>query len=266
MINLTAHPRFRKWISILGIASLPVILLIRAYLIWDFMPLPDNVSRMFHGKAVWARQVGELAGDRPVIFYNKYQFPSVYWFYTGKKAYTRNDILYRRNQFDIWPLESELEGQTVVFSYPGSSDSIRELPTVLGDFPYLIIHHWCSFNRLHIKILNKNPEVAAGMPFSISVRLSNPTPLPVSLDCDCDLPPVLMYGYRRHGHNLLYGKVNPRPEFGTLEPGEVNELELELTAPKEPGEYHLFIAFGSNLLLPGINGRPAELRVTAPEP
>jgi len=264
MINLKAHPGFRKWISILGIASVPVILVIRAYLVWDFLPIPDNVSRMFHGKATWAAQIAEVAGDRPVVFSNKYQFPSVYWYYTGKKAYTRNDMLYRRNQFDIWPLESELEGQRVLFSFWGHNDSIRHVPTVLGDFPYLEIERWCSFNRLNIKILEKKPEAGAGMPFSIPVRISNPTSLPVSLDRECDQSPLLMYGFLSRDREIRYGKVDPQPVFGSLQPGEEVTLELPLVAPDEPGTYRLIIAFGSKLLLPGINGRPAELTVISP--
>jgi hypothetical protein len=251
-------------ISILGIASVPVILVIRAYLVWDFLPIPDNVSRMFHGKATWAAQIAEVAGDRPVVFSNKYQFPSVYWYYTGKKAYTRNDMLYRRNQFDIWPLESELEGQRVLFSFWGHNDSIRHVPTVLGDFPYLEIERWCSFNRLNIKILEKKPEAGAGMPFTLPVRISNPTSLPVSLDRECDQSPLLMYGFLSRDREIRYGKVDPQPVFGSLQPGEEVTLELPLVAPDEPGTYRLIIAFGSKLLLPGINGRPAELTVISP--
>ena len=117
LVNLDSFPGLRKWLKILGISSTPAILLIRAYLVWNILPLPDHVSKMFHDKDTWAAQVKAKAGERPVIFMNKYQHPSVYWFYTGKTAFTRNNVLYRRNQFDVWPLESQLEGQSVVLRY-----------------------------------------------------------------------------------------------------------------------------------------------------
>jgi 4-amino-4-deoxy-L-arabinose transferase-like glycosyltransferase len=111
MLNLGHYPGLRKWIRVLGLASIPVILVIRSYLIVDFLPLPDNVAKLFHGKETWAKQIEEIAGDRPVIFLNRFQAPSVYRFYTKKPAYTRNTLHYRRNQYDILNFEEELEGK-----------------------------------------------------------------------------------------------------------------------------------------------------------
>lgn len=262
MIKLVNHPRLRKWTISLGIASIPVILLIRSFLIWDYLPLPDHVSSMFHNRDTWAAQVGEVAGDRPVVFLNKYQRPSVYWFYTGKKAFTRNNIFYRRNQFDVWPLESELEGKPVLLTRISANDSTRALPTVFGDLPYTDVERYCSFNRLRIDILENKIEATAGLPFKVQVRISNPTSLKVSLDCECDLPPLLMYAFVSSGRNTPYYLVEPQPAVGSLEPGEEVLLNLTLNALPEPGRYSLFISYGSRMLLPGINGPPSELRIT----
>ncbi|MCK4748605.1 MAG: hypothetical protein KAT15_16245, partial [Bacteroidales bacterium] len=241
--------------------------LIRIYLIWDILPLPMHMSRIFHGKETWAKQIEEVAGERPVVFMNKYQYPSVYWFYTGKKAFTRNNLLYRRNQYDVWPLESELEGQNVLLTRWGAPDSSKVLSTVFGDIHYYDIERYCSFNRLKIEIPEEKPESMAGESFEVAVRISNPTSLEVSLDCDCDLPPLLMYAYINEDRKTRFYTVEPQPVFGSiglgsLEPGGEFLLDVRLIAPAEPGRYALTISFGSRILLPGINGAPVELKIS----
>ncbi len=267
LVNLGAHPRFRKWLLILSMASVPIILLIRAYLVWNFLPLPAHVSRIFHDKDTWVAEIEEVAGDRPVVFMNKFQYPSLYWFYSGKKAFTRNNVLYRRNQFDVWPLEEELEGKNVMLARWGAKrDSMRIFPTVFGDIPYYDIRRYCSFNRLRIDILNKEPVTEAGQSFMTSIRISNPTSKVVSLDCDCDLPPLLMYSWINEKREKSIFTLEPQPALGSLGPGEEILLEIPLVAPEDPGRYRLLISFGSDLLLPGINGNPVEFSVSPGHP
>ena len=117
MMNLVRYPGLERWIRVLGLASIPLILIIRIYLIVEILPLPEHVARMFHNKDVWAKQIGKVAGDRPVVFRNKYQHASLYWFYNKKPAFTRNNIRYRRNQYDLWNLEEELQGKQVLFTH-----------------------------------------------------------------------------------------------------------------------------------------------------
>jgi hypothetical protein len=266
LVNLGGHPGLRKWLWILAVASIPVILLIRAYLVWNFLPMPDHVTRMFHDKDVFSEQVEEVAGERPVVFMNKYQTPSVYWFYTGKMAFTRNNFLYRRNQFDVWPFEAQLEGRRVILTRWGVRDSTKLIPTVYGDVPYYEIERYCSFNRLRIDILESRIGVVAGQDFTVPVTISNPTPLEVNLNCGCDLPPLLMYAYLDRKKVSSEFIFDPQPVSGSLQPGERIELELPLRAPEKEGRYSLVISFGSVILAPGINGAPADVRVSPPPP
>jgi hypothetical protein len=216
---------------------------------------------MFHGKDTWSEQIEEVAGERPVIFMNKYQHPSVYWFYTGKMAFTRNNLLYRRNQFDIWPLEAELEGVPVLLTRWGDSDTTQLHKTVHGDLIYYKIERYCSFNRLRIDLPENDIESAAGMSFTIPVKISNRTDRTVSLDCDCDLPPLLMYSYITREKSFQYEAVDPQPLIGRLAPGEETNFEITIKAPAQAGQYRMLVSFGSAILLPGINGPPAEITV-----
>ncbi len=265
MANLEGFPALKKWLRILGIATIPIILVVRVFLIWDFLPLPDHVSIMFHEKDTWAEEIEEVAGDRPVVFMNKYQHPSVYWFYTGKKAFTRNNFLYRRNQFDLWPFESELEGKSVMLTRWHMRDSTQMFSTSRGDVAYYNIERYCSFNRLRIDILNEDLESGTALDIPLKIRITNPTDNPVNLSCKCDLPPLLMYSYIQQKKRTISKNVEPQPVFGSIAPGEEIIHDIIITAPTDPGEYSLLISFGSAILLPGINGAPSELKVNPPQ-
>ncbi|MEE9460888.1 MAG: glycosyltransferase family 39 protein [Bacteroidales bacterium] len=264
MLNLNSYPGLRKWVRVLGLASIPVILVIRLYLIVEILPMPVHVSRMFHDKDKWVKQIGEVAGDRPVVFMNKYQHPSLYWFYNKKLAFTRNTVMYRRNQYDVWNLEEELHGKQVLLTHWGKVDSTRVIETAWGEVYYYNIERFCSFNRLSVKILEKKLQSAPGEQIIVPVQIGNPTHQPVCLDCPCDLPPMLYQSVVDRDRVFLHDRIQEQPRLTSLEPGEQILLDIQIRVPEEPGDYLLTISFGSELLTPGINGVPVKLKVTDP--
>ena len=142
------------------------------------------------------------------------------------------------------------------------SDSTSVIPTVRGDYHYYDIEKYCSFNRLKISTTEKDFKAETGQPFDVSVWISNFTPEEVSLDCECDLAPRLMYTIIwKKERKFKYYFVEPKPDIGSLAPGEEIRIDLSLTAPVDPGSYKLLVSFGSTVLLPGINGASAGLEV-----
>ena len=261
MLNLNRYPGLRKWIRILGLASIPVILVIRSYLIFDFLPLPDHVTRLFHEKDTWAKQIEEVASDRPVIFLNRFQAPSVYMFYTKKTAHTRNTLHYRKNQYDVLNFEEELEGKEVLLHQWGLIDSTKIIHTVLEDILYYDIGKFCSYNRISIKILEKKLQAEPGREISLPIQIHNPTAKKVCFDCPCDLPPLLYQSFLDSNRDLLIDLIGKQPLLTSLEPDEKVVLNMLVKVPENPGEYLLTISFGSEILMPGINGLPTKFKV-----
>jgi hypothetical protein len=236
MLNLDRFPGLRKWIRVLGLASIPVILVIRLYLIVEILPMPVHVSRMFHDKDLWAKQIGEVAGDRPVVFLNKYQHPSLYRFY----------------------------GRQVLLTHWGKVDSTRAIATTWDEIYYYEIERYCSFNRLSVKILEKKLQSPPGEQINVPVQIGNPTHQTVCLDCPCDLPPMLYQSVEDRDRIFYHDRIQEQPRLTSLEPGEQILLDIQIKVPEEPGDYLLTISFGSELLIPGINGVPVKLLVTDP--
>jgi hypothetical protein len=261
MMNLSSRPGLHRWVRVLGLASIPVILIIRTYLIVEILPMPAPVSRMFHDKDVWSEQIGKVAGDRPVIFRNKYQHASIYWFYNKKPAFTRNDIRYRRNQYDLWNLEEDLQGKQVLFTLWTETDSSHVIPTVWDDLYYYNISRYCSFNRLSVRVLEKNLQATAGQQLQLPLRIYNPTDHTVCLDCPCDFPPALYQSFEDRDRGFQSTKIRQQPRLTSLVPGEQILLDVTIRVPEKPGDYLLMISFGSELLDPGINGLPVKISV-----
>jgi hypothetical protein len=264
LVNLERYPGLYRWIRGLGLASLPVVLLIRVYLIVEIFPTPVHVSRMFHDKDIWVRQIEAEAGDLPVIFMNKYQHPSLYWFYNKKPAFTRNNILYRRNQYDVWDMEAELQGKPVLLTHWSKMDSTLSIHTVWDEIHYHRIERYCSFNRLSVKIMEKKIRSVPGQKILVPVLLANPTDQTVCLDCPCDLPPALYQTLEDRDRSFHHRWISDQPKWTSLEPGEETRMDIQIQVPEEPGHYLLSISFGSELLTPGINGVPVKLEVTDP--
>lgn len=98
-----------KWTPV----TLLLVFLVRVYMIMDISPVKWIPKDEFHQNKKWIAAIKEKAGDLPVVFLDTYQKPSKYWFYTGQKAFSLNTPLYRRNNFNYWPLEDSLRGKTV---------------------------------------------------------------------------------------------------------------------------------------------------------
>jgi hypothetical protein len=69
----------------------------------------------------------QKAGNLPVVFVNTYQQASKFWFYTGRSAFSMNSPYYRRNNFNMWPIEDTLIGKTVYLDVPDDNEYFRQL-------------------------------------------------------------------------------------------------------------------------------------------
>ncbi len=106
----------KKWEKILWRlmpVTLVVVFALRIYMALDIAPASWMPKDEFHQNKKWTEAIKEKAGDLPVVFMDTYQKPSKYWFYTGQKAFSLNTPLYRRNNFNFWPLEDSFRGKQV---------------------------------------------------------------------------------------------------------------------------------------------------------
>jgi len=106
----------KKWKNVLW-KSVPftlfIVLSVRIYMMLDIAPMSWMPKDEFHQNKKWTSVIKEKAGNLPVVFIDSYQKASKYWFYTGTTSFSLNTYLYRRNNFNFWPIENSLQGKSV---------------------------------------------------------------------------------------------------------------------------------------------------------
>ena len=112
--NIEFKPWIRNYIKWVQFFCFHYLLLQRFASAIDFLPV-SFLKNEFHNKKQWANDISLLAGNRPVVFTNSYQHPSVYTFYTGKFAHTLDNLKYRKTQYDLWNFEEQVHGKEVLY-------------------------------------------------------------------------------------------------------------------------------------------------------
>lgn len=101
-----------KFLKAVWIPSLILVLVVRVYMMWDFLP-GVRIRPELHHNRDWTAVVKEQAAGRPVVFLNSYQQPSKYMFYQGDMSFSLNTIRSRRSQYNFWPMEEKLWGKEI---------------------------------------------------------------------------------------------------------------------------------------------------------
>lgn len=140
-----------QWVYRLFLPSFILVLAVRLYMMLDIDPLPVVPKDEFHKNREWSVSVREKAAGSPVVFINTYQRPSQYFFYSGDTSFGLNNIFYRRNNYNFWPLESRLMGRKVLLATteknPFFTDSIR---TSRGNMAAQKVENYFSFSQVDI--------------------------------------------------------------------------------------------------------------------
>lgn len=274
---LLAYPEIENKLNlhrtlyILSSISLVLILFLRSYLVYNFMPGINELALQgeFHGWDVWTQKINKLAQNRPVVFMNSYQRASKYIYYTGGEAFSFNYMLYRKNQFDLRKTEAELQGKKVLFMnndktikitgmdlfpIPGADSTV-----IMGEkWFYKNIDHYHSYNFLPIKIYLASDEFRPGILTDIPIQILNP------LDSSFVIRPnggpiKLSVTFSHHGRVVKYYESE---DITGLWLDRSYTTTLLARTPETPGNYELRVAIRSGWFPPGLNSRIYKIKVT----
>lgn len=261
--ELEKRLRLKKWVSVLAYLTIPFILLLRLAVMIDLGILPDKVSQRFLNKEPFYQKVREEAGGRPVVFTNSFQKPSLYWFFTGEPAFTHNNYRYRKNQYDLWNMEADLQGKKVLFLPDRFMPGCDTLQTEREDVRIHRTEYFCFFNRVEIEPPEIHWEFEAGAQIDVDLELGNPTGEPVSFSDSCTWKPWLVYTTISEEGKERTARAQYGDPLPVLAPGEYTLFPVEITAPEAPGQYQLLFSFGGEYLTAGMNGRSVRMTVHA---
>ncbi|MBR9921469.1 MAG: glycosyltransferase family 39 protein [Bacteroidetes bacterium] len=261
---IKSRPSWKKWIYGLSIPSIVLILLVRLYFMWDFLPEGTNPRNEFHNWDVWAEDISAKADSLPVIFYNSYRGPSKYQFYSGKKAYTVNNWSHSGNQYDLlWEEEEALQGKRVMRVSEYLSDGTPFSPGGIQDSKYGYTDDFRSYNRLKIKILNPVDSLYTDDRVPMEILLINPTDKAV--DFSESSREIKVYSHVYEGDRVEKAVPAMKEALNmVLEPGDTLKFQADLFVPEKPGHFRYRFAIHVGNLHNGRQANFQELVVLPP--
>lgn len=224
--HIQTNEKLIKWIYRVLPISLILILAVRIFMILD-TPLIEKLPKdEFHYSKSWTSAIKEKSKGLPVVFTNSYQRASKYWFYTGDTAFSLNTHLYRRSNYNFWPLEMQLQRKPVFIvgskGTAGLTDSL-----IIGNKSFSVGADpvFQSFSQIVLKQLGS--KVAAKQR-SISVTLQVSAPSDALLkDAELHQPEIILILYP--GNKQLPWLI---PTGKKLELSNTNEVKINLVIPE----------------------------------
>ena len=252
---------FPKLIRVSALISLPLIFLIRLYLITDFAPnlnVLGYARETLHNTRTWAEQLQEKAGKRPVVFMNKYQYAAWYEFYTGKPSISLNNRMGRKNQYNIWPDERNMQGQDIMLVpnyFMQDKDTLR---TAKGIYQYVYIDNFVSASCVNIhpqtKYIDTTASALVDIRFTISTEDTswdiqrNPNYTPV-------IHALILQGEQLYADRSIEFYITN----AMLQHTDTYTAHIEM--PAEAGTYELYLDVASGWLPASINSEGIKLQV-----
>lgn len=249
---------FPKLVRVSFIISVVLIIPLRAYLMYDFLPDRPQlfyVKETLHHTKKWAHQLEEKAGDRPVAFMNKYQYAAWYEFYTGKPSISLNNRMGRKNQYNIWDDEYNLQGENIMLILNYKSPMHDSISTAKGSFNYEYIDNFRSASKLFIEEERVKVTVKKGEVFKLSFAVFLHY-LDWKPAADPNKPAVL--------HAVIFkdGKFYSDNNLGVyIKDFNRHRYDANIKAPAEAGTYTLYLDVVVGTLPPAINGNKIILTV-----
>ncbi len=255
-----------KYVKTVFFILIPVFLFARSALMIDFLPV-SFLKKEFHRHRKWAAEIENLAGERPVVFTNSYQDPSVYAFYTGQFAHSLNNKDYRKTQYDIWPFEEQVHGKEVLYVPHWLNDYYKERLSVHvkpdGDTMYYRIYK--DFQSLQKECVIPPHDCRSfsnAEADSIDLRVFNPYPYPLDFKHP-EFPIVLQVAfYSEDGNIEMKRDLDLQYDLSILNPGETISVTGNFRIDGLPeGKHMLVICSEAGILYDVFSSRFMEVTV-----
>jgi len=253
---------FRRWIFRLSLVTVAGFGIGRLLLAGAWVPMPTEFQNR-----KWIETIRKEAGDLPVVFQNSYRNPSKYAFYTGDRAYTLTDVLYRKNQYDLWEWETALQNRSALIVgdtvWKCAACKTLEIPwkNKVKVVNVLRADSLQVSGKLVISPAQKSVSIKPGASFPIFLQIKNPYPFEVRQGVGT-MPltfSAMLFDGVQEAPVLILDEVFvlPRGKIGAEATIETNTI---LNFPEGlSGSFTLVFGTRTGQLPPAVNSVPVEL-------
>lgn len=237
-----------KWFERLAIVNIALIIVVRLLVVIPVKALENvKVVAYYFGNKEWAEAIHEKAGNAPVIFMDSFQNPSRYNYYTrSTQGFSYDSRYYRKNQYDLWPLEDKIQGQRAYEVLANShSNGLAEdtIRTDKGDFygqwiPKVRMYQKVSVNTVALPATWKANEVK-----TLQLKITNPYAETISLNNQTGSPGCyLEYSFKTGDQLDEFKAVGADLKSLTIKAGQTVIIPGTIKAPATSGKYKLILS------------------------
>ena len=257
--SVVFKPVVRRTIIWTAYFIIPVLLIARSALAFDFLPVAF-LEDEYHDYRKKVKEIAEIAEDRPVVFTNSYQDPSVYTFYTGKFSHSLNNLNYRKTQFDLWDFEEKIHGREVLYvphwPAPFMESNFRKYFFFNGDSVYMKVYKdFQSLQKECVILPDKHYDFIVNSRNSIIIDIFNPYPYPLNFRHP-DFPVSFQIGFFKNGKREERWSLQLTDSVSIINPGDT----ISTTASFDLGElsdttYNIVICSETGVLYDTFNSK-----------
>ncbi|MBI5010163.1 MAG: glycosyltransferase family 39 protein, partial [Bacteroidia bacterium] len=245
--SLDKNPSLQKTIKWVSIVMLPLLIVARSALMFDYLPL-SFLKDEFHDYKKKVKEIGDIAGDRPVVFTNSYQDASVYTFYTGKFSHSLNNLNYRRTQYDIWDFEERVHGKEVLYvpHWPTTfiMENFKKHYFFNGDSVYMkVCTDFQSLQNECVILKDQHYSFTENSLNTLEIGLFNPYNYPISIK-HIEFPVVFYINFFRNGQREERWRLSLPDSISVINPGDTLSASCSFNLG-ELADSNYIIAVGS---------------------
>ena len=230
--NIDFNPVIRKTIKWVTIIMLPILITGRAALVFDFLPVAF-LKDEFHDYEKKMKEISQIAGDRPVVFTNSYQDPSIYTFYTGKFAHSLDNLNYRRTQYDLWDFEERIHSKEVLYvpHWPTTyiQKNFKKHYFFNGDSVYMKVYRdFQSLQKECVFLKDEQYSFRKNSTNTIQLDIFNPYPYVMEVK-HREFPIVFQINFFRNGQREERWNLQLPDSISKINPGDTISVDCQFS-------------------------------------
>ena len=241
------------------IITLPLILLVRIFMMQNFLPEKMQFATEIHDWKTWAMQMKEHAREKPMIFIGSYQKTAKYLFYTKQPATCISNVVGRRNQFDLWNEDRVYYGKPAVIVFNWRDYYSDSVITSEGMETCRTMDTFVTFSPITFNLCKSTYEIKQGESLHIDFDLSHRFKTLANLNINSQFKPYISCHFYQKGE-IVYEHFS---DFHlTNESFKVVEHAISIPTGKlEKGNYEFRLAVSAGWLPAFVNCKKYKIKV-----
>ncbi|HRG89302.1 MAG TPA: glycosyltransferase family 39 protein [Chitinophagales bacterium] len=255
---LEANDKPARWLKFMLPVSLLSILAIRVHYGTDltrrYLGVPSETQ---HWKA-WADTIANHAGNRTVVFLSSYQRASKYAFYSGNSSFTTTEVGMRKSQFNIWPVEDEIQNKEIYvctyFSYwPARAKAHDEIRTTLTDCEGFVVDSFMSWCKAKVTVPAQPYTATRGQVITMPIKVQLPYPNHPAPNSGSRI------SYRIYSGKTKLGDYETGVLLSEVMDGAIHDINVKV--PDTTGLYQVYVSVKQDDFPPPINSAGVNVNV-----